>query len=156
MSLYQLKRVQCLPLPLNECWSFFSSPRNLSQIIPRDMDFTIVSENLASEMFAGQIIRYRLRPLLGIPFFWVTEITHVEQQVYFVDEQRSGPYKLWHHAHFFKAVPGGTEMTDLVHYKIPFWLLGNLAHSLFIRKKLGNIFDYRREVLQHKFGLLSA
>jgi ligand-binding SRPBCC domain-containing protein len=103
-------------------------------------------------MYPGQIIEYKVRPLLQIPVYWMTEITHVEDKQFFVDEQRFGPYSLWHHQHHFLTVPGGVEMTDIVHYKIPFWFLGDLANRLMIRKKLKEIFEYRFKAVEEKFG----
>lgn len=94
-------------------------------------------------MYAGQLIEYRVSPLLGIPMYWMTEITQVVEGKYFIDEQRFGPYSLWHHQHHFREVEGGVEMTDIVHYKIPMGILGVVADKLFVRKKLETIFDYR-------------
>ncbi|HRF27457.1 MAG TPA: SRPBCC family protein, partial [Ferruginibacter sp.] len=98
------------------------------------------------------IIEYKVSPVLDIPLYWMTEIKHVEDQKFFVDEQRFGPYALWHHQHHFKSIPGGVEMTDIVHYKIPFWVLGDLAHTLFVRNQLKKIFDYRFEQVEKIFG----
>jgi ligand-binding SRPBCC domain-containing protein len=152
MGSYSLKKVQRLPISLDEAWDFFSSPRNLKEITPAYMGFTILSNSDSEKMYAGQIITYKVRPVLGIPLFWMTEITHVEDKKYFVDEQRFGPYALWHHAHFFKAIEGGVEMTDLVNYKLPLGFLGNIAHAVFAKKQLEGIFDYRVKVLDEKFG----
>ncbi len=105
-------------------------------------------------MYAGQIIEYTVKPLLGIPLYWMTEITHVQPHVYFVDEQRYGPYSMWHHQHHFKEIDGGVEMTDIVHYKIPFWILGDIANTLFVRSQLEGIFSYRTEVVNKMFGIL--
>ena len=104
-------------------------------------------------MYAGQIIEYKVSPFPGIPLYWMTEITHVEDKKYFVDEQRYGPYSLWHHQHHFKEINGGVEMTDIVHYKIPFWILGDIANSLFVNKQLKTIFDYRFKKVEELFGL---
>jgi ligand-binding SRPBCC domain-containing protein len=103
-------------------------------------------------MYPGQIIEYKVKPLLGIPVYWMTEITHVEKERYFVDEQRFGPYSLWHHQHHFKAIPGGVEMTDIVHYKIPFGFLGDIAQWLFVKKNLQQIFTYRELAVEQRFG----
>ena len=151
--MYSFKRIQTLPIPLDQAWDFFSSPKNLKTITPAHMGFDIKSDPaFLGEMYAGQIIAYTVRPVLGIPLFWMTEITHVSPQQFFVDEQRIGPYSLWHHQHHFKAVPGGVEMTDLVHYRLPFGLLGKLAHFLFVKKQLKSIFDYRIQKLEQLFG----
>ncbi len=103
-------------------------------------------------MYAGQLIEYKVSPLLGIPLYWMTEITQVVHRQYFIDEQRYGPYSLWHHKHFFKEVPGGVEMTDIVHYKLPLWWLGDMANSLFVRQQLRNIFTYRFQQTETLFG----
>lgn len=121
MSVYSIKTVQKIPLSLEKAWQFFSKPDNLQIITPAKMGFTIRSRHHGTTMYAGQILEYTVRPLLNISLYWMTEITHVEQHRYFVDEQRFGPYSMWHHQHHFVAVEGGVEMTDIVHYKIPFW-----------------------------------
>jgi ligand-binding SRPBCC domain-containing protein len=102
-------------------------------------------------MYAGQIIEYKVSPILGIPLYWMTEITHVEQHKFFVDEQRFGPYSMWHHQHHFREVPGGVEMTDIVHYKMPFWFLGDIANTLFVKKQLNDIFNYRFKAVEKIF-----
>ena len=150
---YRLKRTQKLPISIREAWNFFSNPANLREITPKYMGFKIL-EGTGKDMFPGQIIKYIVRPLLGIPLRWVTEITHVEKESYFVDEQRYGPYKLWHHKHFFNKIKDGVEMIDIVDYTLPFGLLGRMAHPLFIKKKLNQIFDYRYKVLENKFGII--
>jgi ligand-binding SRPBCC domain-containing protein len=147
-----INRVQYIPASLEELWNFFSDPRNLVRITPASMDFRIISAHHGESIYAGQIIEYKLRPLLGIPVYWMTEITHVKQHVYFIDEQRKGPYALWHHQHHFREVEGGVEMTDLVHYRVPFGIFGRMANGLFVRKKLEGIFEYRRKVIEDVFG----
>ncbi len=116
------------------------------------MNFKVLSNSDSDSMFAGQIITYTVSPILGIPLFWMTEITHVREREYFIDEQRFGPYALWHHKHFFRPVPGGTEMTDLLDYKLPLGFLGNIAHALFVRRQIESIFEYRYKVLVERFG----
>ena len=153
MRLQTLERKQFLPIPLAQAWDYFSSPLNLSAITPDYMQFKILSISGAGIMYAGQIISYTVRPLLGIPLYWVTEITQVRDQEFFIDEQRFGPYAFWHHSHFFKPVEGGVEMTDLVHYKIPFGIFGTIAHKLFVKKQLEGVFDYRRMALEKIFGI---
>ena len=103
-------------------------------------------------MYAGQVIEYQVSPVLGIPLYWMTEITHVEDRKYFVDEQRYGPYSMWHHQHHFKMIEGGVEMTDIVHYKLPLWFLGDMANSLFVKKQLQQIFDHRFKKVEELFG----
>ncbi len=151
MGVYTLKAKQVLPISLQEAWDFFSTPKNLQTITPDYLGFEITSE-LADHMYAGQVITYKVRPLLGIPLFWMTEITHVAEGKHFIDEQRFGPYVLWHHQHHFKEVEGGVEMIDLVHYKLPLGFLGKIAHWLFVRKQLEGIFDYRYRFLEEHFG----
>ncbi len=152
MASYTLKTVQRLPISLDQAWDFFSSPRNLKEITPAYMNFRVLTNSDSEKMFSGQIITYRVSPLLGIPMFWMTEITHVRDHEYFIDEQRFGPYALWHHKHFFKEVPGGVEMTDFLDYKLPLGFLGNIVHALFVRRQIESIFEYRRRVLIDRFG----
>ncbi|HVT85441.1 MAG TPA: SRPBCC family protein [Chitinophagaceae bacterium] len=152
MAAYSIKTVQKIPLSLEEAWSFFSNPANLQLLTPDDMDFRVISKLHGTRMYAGQIIEYKVKPLLGISLYWMTEITHVEEQRFFVDEQRFGPYRFWHHQHHFRQIEGGVEMTDSVHYKNPLWLLGDLANFLFVKKRLIKIFDYRFKKVEELFG----
>ena len=154
MGSYTLKTVQRLPISLDIAWDFFSSPRNLKEITPAYMNFKVLTNSDSEKMFAGQIITYRITPVLGIPLFWMTEITHVKDKEYFIDEQRFGPYALWHHKHFFREIPGGIEMTDLLDYKLPLGFVGNIAHALFVKKQIENIFEFRRLTLLAQFGAL--
>src|ERR1700749_2059356 len=117
MAVHSLKAVQRIPAPLQTVWDFFSSPSNLQTITPAALKFNVISKHHGEQIYAGQIIEYKLKPLFGIPIYWMTEITHVKEKEFFADEQRKGPYKLWHHQHHFKEIPGGVEMTDIVHYK---------------------------------------
>jgi ligand-binding SRPBCC domain-containing protein len=151
-KVYSFKTVQVIPAPIDEVWKFFSVPDNLRDITPSHLNFVILSKQHGDKAYPGQIIEYKVSPLFGIPMYWMTEITHVQEKVLFVDEQRYGPYNLWHHQHHFKEVAGGVEMTDIVHYKIPFWFLGDIANTLFIRKQLEKIFDHRFKVVEAKFG----
>lgn len=130
-----------------------SAPQNLAKITPAHMGFHILSDaDDIREMHAGQIIEYYIHPLPGIRTHWVTEITHVQDRHFFVDEQRFGPYKFWHHKHFLKAVPGGVEMTDLVHYALPLGVLGRMAHAIFVKRKLRQIFNYRYQAVDKLFN----
>lgn len=149
--IYSLKAVQKIPISLAEAWDFFSRPENLQHITPPSLQFKITSSHHGEKMYAGQIIEYTVRPLLSIPLYWMTEITHVAEQEYFIDEQRFGPYALWHHQHHFKEIDGGVEMTDIVHYKLPFWFLGDWANSIFVRKELEGIFEFRKEAVEKRF-----
>jgi ligand-binding SRPBCC domain-containing protein len=149
MKLYSLRREQVLPLSLEEAWGFFATPANLQQITPPWLHFSITSP-VPGEMYAGLMVTYRLL-LLGVPMTWVTEITHNRPPYYFVDEQRLGPYQLWHHEHIFQEDSHGVRMVDLVHYAMPLMALGRLIHRLMIRGRLEAIFDFRRERLQQLF-----
>ncbi|MBK9256282.1 MAG: SRPBCC family protein [Saprospiraceae bacterium] len=148
MKVYKLEKKQFLPIRLERAWDFFSSPVNLKKITPEYMGFEITSDLGDGKMYSGQIITYIVTPVLGIPMSWCTEITHVSDKEYFVDEQRFGPYSLWHHQHWFKEVDGGVEMTDIVHYALPLGFLGRIANSLFVKNKLQEIFDYREKVVE--------
>ena len=151
--LHTIRRKQFIKSDLHSLWSFISSPLNLALITPASLQFEVIDhESYADKMYAGQIIEYYVTPFAGFRTHWVTEITHVTENEYFADEQRIGPYKLWHHEHFIKKVSGGIEMTDVVHYKIPFGFLGVIANNLFIRKKLKNIFDYRYVKFEEMFN----
>jgi ligand-binding SRPBCC domain-containing protein len=151
-KVYSLKSVQIIPITLNDAWTFFSKPDNLKDITPGYMGFTIKSKHPGEKMYPGQIIEYTVKPLFGIPVYWMTEITHVEEGKYFIDEQRFGPYSLWHHQHHFKDLGSGVEMTDIVHYKIPFWFMGDIANTLFVQNQLKQIFDYRYQSVKERFG----
>ena len=152
MAVHSLKTVQLIPAPVSEAWPFFADPSNLAAITPAYLDFNIVSKHHGRTMYAGQIIEYTIKPLLRVPLYWMTEITHVETEKYFVDEQRFGPYSLWHHQHHFKPVDGGVEMTDLVHYKMPVGPAGRFANRLFVRQQLQSIFSYRFKKVEERFG----
>ncbi len=152
MAFYQFQRVQDIPASKEEVWDFISSPRNLKEITPPYMGFEIRNTTLPEKMYAGMIISYKVTPLLGIPLTWVTEITQVVNGSYFIDEQRIGPYSLWHHQHKLEEIPGGVRMTDIISYQPPMGPLGAIANSLFIRQKLKEIFDYRFEAVVKRFG----
>ncbi|MBC8034155.1 MAG: SRPBCC family protein [Chitinophagaceae bacterium] len=154
--IYSFKKVQSLPIKLQDAWDFFSRPQNLQDITPTNLGFVIKSKYHGDYMYPGQIIEYSVKPLLGIPLYWMTEITHVVDGKYFVDEQRYGPYSLWHHQHHFREIAGGVEMIDIVHYKIPLGFLGDIANSLFVKKQLNTIFDYRIEAVERRFGKLQV
>lgn len=151
MKIYTLTKKQFLPITLEQAWDFFSSPVNLKKITPEYMGFKITSDLGDGKMYPGQIISYIVRPVLGIPMSWTTEITHVLDKKYFVDEQRFGPYSLWHHQHWFKEVEGGVEMTDIVNYGLPLGILGRIANHIFVEKQLKEIFDYREKVVGQYF-----
>jgi ligand-binding SRPBCC domain-containing protein len=151
MKIYQLHTVQKLPISLEEAWKFFSSPVNLKVITPSYMGFEIISGG-DRPMFAGQIIQYTVTPVAGIKTKWVTEITHLKEPYYFVDEQRFGPYSLWHHKHFLREIDGGVEMEDIIDYKLPLGVIGQVVHPLMVKPKLEEIFNFRRKKLIELFG----
>lgn len=151
MKIYNYTAKQNLPITIDEAWDFISNPMNLKAITPDYMGFITLSGD-DKPMYAGQIIQYIVTPILGIPTKWVTEITNVIDKKYFVDEQRFGPYSLWHHKHFIKEIPGGVEMEDIIDYKIPLGFLGQLVHPILVKPKLNEIFEYRRVKLIELFG----
>jgi ligand-binding SRPBCC domain-containing protein len=151
MKIYTLHKKQNLPITIDEAWEFLSSPKNLKTITPDYMGFHILS-GADRPMFPGQIIQYIVTPVLGIKTKWVTEITHVKDKEYFVDEQRFGPYALWHHKHFIKPIEGGVEMEDIVDYKLPMGILGQMVHPILVKPKLEEIFNYRTKKLEALFG----
>ncbi len=138
---------------MDEVWDFMSSPHNLKDITPDYMGFKITSPNLPKKMYPGMIISYKVSPLLGIKMTWVTEITHIEKNKFFVDEQRIGPYTMWHHEHHIKKIDGGVYMKDIVTYQPPLGFLGAIANTVFIKRQLAEIFDYRRAAIDKKFGV---
>jgi len=152
MPVYTLNETLKIPASIDKVWDFISSPQNLKNITPEYMGFDIMTKNLPKKMYAGMIIRYNVSPLLGIQMQWVTEITHVSEFQYFVDEQRFGPYKMWHHQHHLQAVEGGVLMTDIVDYQPPFGFLGAIANRLVIKKQLNEIFMFRTKKLEEYFG----
>lgn len=150
--LHTLTSKQFLKTDLQTLWSFMSSPKNLAAITPEYMGFHILTDLGDSKMYPGQIVEYIITPVAGFKMHWVTEITHVKDKEYFVDEQRYGPYAFWHHKHFLTEVPGGVEMTDVLHYKIPFGFIGRLVNRVFVRKKVQEIFDFRFQKLTELFN----
>lgn len=151
MKIYTLHRKQKLPISIEKAWAFLSNPKNLKIITPDYMSFNILS-GAEKPMFAGQIIQYIVTPILGIKTKWVTEITQVKKYEYFVDEQRFGPYALWHHKHFIKEINEGIEMEDIIDYKIPMGILGQIIHPILVKPKLEEIFAYRQKKLIALFG----
>jgi ligand-binding SRPBCC domain-containing protein len=150
MKPFAFERTQTLPTTLESAWDFFSDPGNLARITPPAMDFRITSPPQPTT-YAGQIITYTLRPLLGIRMSWTTEITHVSKPNFFVDEQRFGPYRFWHHQHFFREVDGGVEVRDLVHYLLIHDQLAGLVNRIIVAPRLKKIFDYRNKALLNIF-----
>ena len=153
--LYRLQSKQALSISKQEAWNFLSDPQNLKVLTPDHMGFTILSGG-DRPMFAGQIILYKVSPFANYSTQWITEITHVKEGEFFVDEQRFGPYSLWHHKHFLNEINGGTEMEDIIDYKIPFGVLGQWAHPLLVKKQLQQIFSYREQKLIELFGTVKG
>jgi ligand-binding SRPBCC domain-containing protein len=147
----KLVQEQLLPISLEHAWNFFATPKNLNEVTPDDLVFEITSD-VPDKMYEGLMITYKIKPLLNISINWCTEITHIKEQQYFVDEQRKGPYNIWHHEHHFKAVEGGTLMTDILHYDIGKWIFGTIAGKLFVDKQVNFIFEHRYKALEKYFS----
>jgi ligand-binding SRPBCC domain-containing protein len=148
----QIIKKQLIKTDIDNLWDFMSSPKNLDTITPKEMKFNIKSNNGNKKMYEGMIITYTVTPLLNIPLNWITEITHIKKNKYFVDEQRIGPYKMWHHEHIFEQKEDGILMTDIITYVPPMGVLGKIANFLFINKKVNNIFDYRKKIIDQLFN----
>lgn len=142
---------QRLPIPLEEAWKFFSSPYNLAEISHPDLKFEIISSP-PDVIYKGLEIRYRIKPMVRVPVIWVTEITEVEEGKLFIDEQKKGPYKYWHHEHHFAHDPAGVLVTDKLTYDVGWWPVGGLVGKVWVDKQIDKIFDYRREKLVVLFG----
>lgn len=151
MIIHPFQQKQSLPISLEEAWEFSSNPNNLLKLTPDWMHLKLKG-HVPNEMYAGMKIRQELKPVLGIPLTWVTEITQMEEKVYFIDEQRVGPYRYWHHEHRLHEVPTGVEVIDTLHYALPFNIIGEIVHQLVVKKKVVEVFDYRYETLEGLFG----
>lgn len=147
MKTYEFSAEQRLDITIQEAWDFFSSPKNLSKITPPDLDFKIISDVDKVSIFNGMEITYTVKPIAGIPLKWKTMINNVIRYHQFTDIQINGPYALWEHTHTFVETKKGLLMTDTIKYQLPFGILGRLAHYLFVRKKIEDIFTYRKLVL---------
>ena len=152
MPVNSIKAMQKIPISVQQAWDFFSEPANLQLITPLDIGFKIITNLDGEKMHTGQIIEYKITPLLGISFFWRTEIMQVKDKEFFIDVQQKGPYKLWHHEHHFQPIDGGVLMTDIVQYINPLWLLGSVANVLYVKRKLRNVFEYRFKKIEELFG----
>ncbi len=152
MTKYTLNREQYLPIPIEEAWAFFSSAKNLAKITPGEMQFEVLTKLTDEPIYTGMEINYIVRPLLNVPLKWTTEITDVTPPFIFKDRQLKGPYSLWEHTHVFARVPGGVKMTDEVKYALPLGILGGIMHSIIVRKKLEDIFNFREKALTGLFG----
>jgi ligand-binding SRPBCC domain-containing protein len=152
MVIHTINRTLTVHAPLAECWSFFSNPRNLARITPPNLGLHVPGD-VPDEMHAGLMIEYRVRPLFGFQIVWLTEITHVDQPRYFVDEQRVGPYRIWHHEHRFYPVDSDrTEVLDTIHYVLPLSPISEIIHGVTVEPKLRQIFEYRERVIRELFG----
>ena len=151
-TIHRLHTVQEIPASLEQTWAFFSNPHNLLSVTPPSLNLRVTNKITGTEAYAGQIITYTVKPLLRIPLHWMTEITKVLPGELFVDEQRKGPYRLWHHEHHFRPIQGGVEMTDLVQYRVPFGWLGEFVNKLVVKRKLRQIFTYRYQRITERFG----
>ena len=150
-NIFQLRAEQQLPITKKEAWDFLSNPKNLQKITPPQMGFEITSPYTEDKVYEGQIITYKVYPFKGIKTYWVTEITKVKEGDYFIDEQRFGPYKMWHHEHFIEENANGVLMTDIISYKIPFGFIGRLVEPILVQKQLRKIFSHREKVLNEMF-----
>ena len=150
--MFTFERIQTIAAPLDKIWDFVSSPANLRKITPQYMGFNVITENLPEKMYEGMIIAYEVSPLLGIKMKWVTEITHVKEKEFFVDIQQQGPYLFWHHEHHFNETSDGIVMKDILNYRPPFGIFGQIANKLIIEKKLNEIFAFRKLRLEEIFG----
>jgi ligand-binding SRPBCC domain-containing protein len=151
-KIYTLRREQLLPIPIEQAWAFFSSAKNLAEITPAEMKFVILTQLTDEPIYSGMKIDYTVSPLLNVPLKWTTEITGVNAPVKFTDKQLKGPYKQWIHTHTFTSVPGGVRMEDEVQYSLPLGIAGPLIHSLIVKNKLEEIFDFRKKRLELIFG----
>jgi ligand-binding SRPBCC domain-containing protein len=157
MKPYHLEFSQKLPVSIQEAWEFFSSPLNLAKITPKEMAFEVTSDKTrAVDMYPGMIITYKVSPMMGIKIDWMTEITQVQPLKYFIDEQRFGPYKFWHHQHHFSEIPGGVLMNDILTYGMPFGIFGRMANGIFVANKLQQIFSYRKVMVEKMFGVYTS
>jgi ligand-binding SRPBCC domain-containing protein len=155
LKTYRIEFIQKIPVDLDTAWDFFSSPSNLTKITPDDMTFEVTTPNLEkTKMYSGMIITYKVSPLLGIKLNWMTEITHVKEKEYFIDEQRFGPFAFWHHNHHFEAVEGGVLMHDILHYGVGWGVFGSIANAIIVNKKINSIFDFRFKKVEQLFGKL--
>ena len=153
MKIYRLEFTQKIPVSIDTAWDFFSSPLNLAEITPKDMTFDVTSPNMdRTKMYPGLIITYKVSPLFGIKLDWVTEITHVKDKEYFIDEQRFGPFAFWHHQHHFQSIDGGVLMNDILHYSVGWGVIGKVANGVMVNNKINEIFNFRYKKVEALFG----
>ena len=152
MKVYVKRWVTQVSAPTDVVWTFFSNPANLQKITPEDMNFDMLTDLSNIKMYTGQLISYKVAPLAGIPLQWVTKIIAVEEQKYFIDEQLSGPFALWHHEHRFEPEEKGVKMIDTLHYALPLGIIGRLAHKIAVAKRIDHIFDFRQKMIDLHFA----
>ncbi|MGZ5134526.1 MAG: SRPBCC family protein [Flavitalea sp.] len=152
MSLHSFRITQQIPIPVEQSWIFFSHPGNLQLITPANFQFKILTKLEDKPIYTGQVIDYTVRPIFNIRMRWTTLITHVEEEVLFIDEQTRGPFNYWQHRHYFKPLKGGTEMTDMLHYRIPGWFAGDILNAVLIKNDIRKLFDYRYSKIAERFG----
>lgn len=152
MAAHSVKAIQKIPASLKRVWDFFSTHENLQMITPVNMNFKVISKHHGNKIYPGQLIEYKVSPFFNIPLYWMTEITHAEEQKYFIDVQKKGPFGIWHHQHHFNSIQEGVEMIDIVHYKNPVGFIGEIANALVIRGQLKKIFEYRYDKIEELFG----
>lgn len=150
--MHQYKIEQWLPITIDKAWDFFSSPKNLATITPPELDFQIINAYPNEIVYEGMRIDYSVKPILGIPVHWQTEIGRVEKNNFFTDIQVKGPYKVWEHTHHFSEKDGGVLMKDVINYQLPLSFLGQFAHWLFVKNKIKHIFRYRENTLNKLFS----
>ena len=152
MKVYTKEWTQFIPRPIDEVWEFFSRPENLNEVTPKEMNFEILTDIANKPMYEGMIINYKVTPVFGIRMRWTTEIQRIKDKKYFVDEQRFGPYAMWHHEHHFREADGGVYMTDLLNYAIGYGPIGTIANAIMVDKKIEEIFAFRFEAVERLFG----
>ena len=152
MRIYHLVRSQKLPITQDVAWAFFANPANLLQLTPPWAKMSDESPDKPKQIYPGQLQILHLQLPMGLPGHWLAMITHVEEPDYFIDVQQSGPFRFWHHRHQIIPIEGGVEVRDTIHYAMPFGFLGDMAHNLFVRNQLQELFDYRHHVLEDFFG----
>lgn len=151
-GLYTLYAKQTVDKDISILWDFFTKPSNLNKLTPEDVHFKIKSGD-SDDFYEGKIISYKIKPFKLASLNWITEISKVKEGSYFIDNQISGPYKIWHHEHHFKINDNGTtEIIDKVKYKVPFYILGRVIHKIFLRRKLFNIFMFRQKKINELFN----
>lgn len=151
MKIHSFKQKQLLHISHDQAWAFFANPQNLTKLTPEWMQLTLLSE-APQMMYEGMIITQQIKPILGIPLTWVTEITRIKERSYFIDEQRIGPYRFWHHEHRLRETPTGIEIIDTLHYALPFGIFGEIAHQIAVKRKIAEVFAFRYEALEKLFG----